>query len=77
MLKLLIKLIAPLAKPGQFTTLVRSILKVGGFYLTQVGFSEAVVNQAIDGLVPLIAGAVTMLIGLAASSLSNKKKKAE
>lgn len=74
MINLILKLIAPLAKPSRFSSIARSILKMGGVYLTAMGFSDEAVNSAVESLVPIVAGLASMAIGLVASHVAAPKK---
>ena len=71
---LIMSIVMKFASPSKFSSIARSILKIGGTYLMTLGFSEDIVNNAIEALVPILAGGVSVVVGLIASNLSAGKK---
>ena len=72
---LLPSLVKRLANPSQMATIARTALKYIGGFLTGLGFSGAAVAEFQAGNESILAGLLSLGVGLVASAFSAKKKK--
>lgn len=70
-------LLKKLASPGQLASVARTLLKFVGGYLAGAGFSDKVIASFIAANEQVVAGLLSLVVGVVFSFFAEKKKKEE